>query len=435
MNKALKAAVTLCILFTSLSGCKKESDSDSPGDQVLPTVLTRDVVSITNSGFIAAGTVSSAGGSTLRGRGICWGVSPNPDITGRIAVSANGTGDFSIPLYGLSANTTYYLRAYATNYNGTSYGNQITVTTSSLPGVRGVFVAGHQNASGGKVARLFQNGLWSALHDSTYISEARSVYVDNNDVYVAGFSSSGFISNHATIWKNGVPTVLQPQSEYGRAYSVVVGNGDVYAAGLLDVTPTVFFPMFWKNGVGTQLSNLEGIASDVAIFGSDIYVAGYTKEGSSYNATIWKNGVATRLSSLTNSIARSFAFSGSDVYVSGYTFVSSIACPTYWKNGHMTVIPLTHDSQISSISVSGSDVYLAATVRENQTMAKVWKNGSLIMSEPGTANDILVSGSDVYVAGFDYSTGNLRAVLWKNGTITSLGDQGYSSMAEGIFLK
>ena len=62
-------------------------------------------------------------------RGICWGLLPDPDISGAHTAEGQGLGAFSSNLNNLEAGTTYYYRAYATNAIGTAYGAQMTFST------------------------------------------------------------------------------------------------------------------------------------------------------------------------------------------------------------------------------------------------------------------------------------------------------------------
>jgi hypothetical protein len=65
-------------------------------------------------------------------RGVCWSTSPNPISTGSHSTDGSGTGAFVSSLTGLTANTLYYVRAYATNSVGTTYGNEVSFMTLSF---------------------------------------------------------------------------------------------------------------------------------------------------------------------------------------------------------------------------------------------------------------------------------------------------------------
>jgi uncharacterized protein (TIGR02145 family) len=95
-----------------------------------PTVTTTAISSIAANTATSGGEVTSSGGSALTAVGVCWSTSQNPTIGN--ANTNNGTStSFTSNLTGLTFSTTYYVRAYATNAAGTSYGNQLSFTTTA----------------------------------------------------------------------------------------------------------------------------------------------------------------------------------------------------------------------------------------------------------------------------------------------------------------
>jgi len=92
----------------------------------LPTLSSTTPISAI-AGYSAAsgGVISSDGSSTIIARGVCLSTSPNPTTDFSHTTDGTGTGTFTSSLTGLTANTVYYARAYATNAYGTSYGNEI----------------------------------------------------------------------------------------------------------------------------------------------------------------------------------------------------------------------------------------------------------------------------------------------------------------------
>ena len=104
----------------------------------LPTVTTNPITNISQTTATGGGNVTADGGAPVTARGICWNTTGLPTIANHKTTNGTGTGSFTSSLTGLTANTPYYVRAYATNSQGTSYGNQVTFTTSqaiSLPTV------------------------------------------------------------------------------------------------------------------------------------------------------------------------------------------------------------------------------------------------------------------------------------------------------------
>lgn len=95
-----------------------------------PTVTTSQVTNVTQTTATCGGNVTDDGGGEVTERGICWGTSQNPTISGSHGSSGTGTGSYTVNMTGLTANTTYYVRAYATNSAGTAYGTQRSFTTT-----------------------------------------------------------------------------------------------------------------------------------------------------------------------------------------------------------------------------------------------------------------------------------------------------------------
>ncbi|MEI7726806.1 MAG: LamG-like jellyroll fold domain-containing protein, partial [Bacteroidota bacterium] len=100
-----------------------------PVGSLLPTVSTTPVSSITQNTVISGGNVTSDGGAAVTSRGVCWSTFSNPTISDSHTFNGTGTGTFTSNLNGLSPNTLFYLRAYATNSVGTAYGNEVSFTT------------------------------------------------------------------------------------------------------------------------------------------------------------------------------------------------------------------------------------------------------------------------------------------------------------------
>jgi len=98
---------------------------------VLPTVTTRAITNVTPTSAVSGGNVTDDGGGTVTARGVCWSTSTNPTIAGNKTTNGTGTGAFTSNITGLLENTTYYVRAYATNSAGTAYGNQLSFTTNA----------------------------------------------------------------------------------------------------------------------------------------------------------------------------------------------------------------------------------------------------------------------------------------------------------------
>ena len=122
--------ITLFLIFTG--GCKKSSDTTTSGTATVPVLTTTAATNITSTSATSGGSISSDGGAAITARGVCWSTTQNPTIAGNKTSDGTGTGSFASSLQGLTPVTPYFVRAYATNSAGTSYGNSTTFTTLSL---------------------------------------------------------------------------------------------------------------------------------------------------------------------------------------------------------------------------------------------------------------------------------------------------------------
>lgn len=98
----------------------------------VPTLTTTSVTSITQTSAVTGGTITSDGGVSVTQRGVCWATHTGPLITDNTTSNGTGSGSFTSTLSGLTGNTIYYIRAYATNSVGTSYGQEISFSTSPV---------------------------------------------------------------------------------------------------------------------------------------------------------------------------------------------------------------------------------------------------------------------------------------------------------------
>ena len=105
----------------------------------LPRVVTAEVSDITKVSAVCGGTVIADYGFDVTACGICWSTGQNPSIeTANHTADGTGLGEFVSNITNLTDSTTYYVRAYATNQNGTAYGEERVFTTL------GDYINGHK---------------------------------------------------------------------------------------------------------------------------------------------------------------------------------------------------------------------------------------------------------------------------------------------------
>lgn len=188
--------------FNSMqSEVKTFTTEESPTTVVSPTVVTSNIAEITAESAVGGGEVTSDGGGDVSARGVCWSTSPNPTLSDSFTTDGTGIGSFVSNLTGLSNNTTYHVRAYATNEAGTAYGLDKTFTTldgggSDVPtgAINGLFTI---NDNGDKVYFSQGNLQYQASTNTWRFAENQWDFVGSSEVYFwhPGGNVSGS-SNH-----------------------------------------------------------------------------------------------------------------------------------------------------------------------------------------------------------------------------------------------
>ena len=96
-----------------------------------PFILTKSLSSISQTSVICGGEITNIGGANIISNGVCWSTSPNPTLNNYFTIDLINNEIFESNVTNLLPNTQYYIRAYATNSQGTSYGSDSTFTTLS----------------------------------------------------------------------------------------------------------------------------------------------------------------------------------------------------------------------------------------------------------------------------------------------------------------
>ena len=100
-------------------------------DVKIPQLATAAITNLSYNTATSGGTISSNGGAAITASGICWSKTNNtPVLTDSMTAGTVATGSFTSVMNNLEENTTYYVRAFATNSVGTGYGNVLTFTTT-----------------------------------------------------------------------------------------------------------------------------------------------------------------------------------------------------------------------------------------------------------------------------------------------------------------
>jgi hypothetical protein len=208
-----------------------------------PVVSTANPATNISSNSATVG--GSASGNGISARGICYATTQNPSLSNFVVNAGTGVGDFSADMSFLLPSTQYFARAYATTSAGTTYGNEISFTTTAsaqLPTLS-TTAAGNigQNtaSSGGAVisdggaAVTLRGVCWSTNQNPTADLATKTIDGSGSGVFSSSLTglnpaTTYFVRSYAT---NSVGTA------YGNEISfTTLANNVVPTLGTLDVT-------------------------------------------------------------------------------------------------------------------------------------------------------------------------------------------------------
>ncbi len=180
----------------------------------LPQVTTMAVTEFTSSSAACGGIVMSDGGSAVTERGVCWSTDHNPTIgVGHVSVGS-GSGAFTVSVTGLAEGTTYYVRAYAINSTGTSYGDEVSFTTLS--------------GGSGEVPEGAINGLFS-------VAPGYQVYFSQGNLQYQPSTSTWRFSENQYDLLHSINEMVEYDEELGAYYCDVTNEYNSYYTGWIDM--------------------------------------------------------------------------------------------------------------------------------------------------------------------------------------------------------
>jgi lysophospholipase L1-like esterase len=210
-------------------------------DKVI-ALATLDTVSVNNVSYFTAsakGIITADGGAPVNERGVCWSTTTNPSTSSSKASAGSGSGVFTANITGLTENTTYYVKSYATNAKGTAYGNELTFNTNKQPTIPDIKSILSTSGSVGK--------------DFSYTINSDSNPAALN--YNASNLPEGLVVNTTTGVISGVPTKM---GQFSVTISATNANGSGSATLDLIVGEPVFIYPYQPYNDGKMDPQLTG---------------------------------------------------------------------------------------------------------------------------------------------------------------------------------
>ncbi|MEK7719983.1 MAG: fibrobacter succinogenes major paralogous domain-containing protein [Bacteroidota bacterium] len=182
----------------------------------LPTVTTTAASAITAATATSGGNITADGGGVVTARGVCWSTTAGPTIANVKTSDGTGTGIFTSSLTSLTANTTYYVRAYATNSAGTVYGNEISFRTlANLPTVITTAISSIASTSATGGGNVTDDGRASILARGVCWGTTTAPTITNSNTS-DGYSTGAFTSS--------LTSLIAGTTYYVRAYATNIAG-------------------------------------------------------------------------------------------------------------------------------------------------------------------------------------------------------------------
>lgn len=407
------------ILNINSDNGSKELTITAGEDLGLPSLTTDPVSNLTQTSVTFNGTIINEGAPAYHERGFVYSTSAQPTIdnnAGRVTSAQNGQAIFSNNVSGLSANASYYVRAYAINTIGVAYGNDVAFITGSVLTELSTSAATNVTATSATLnATIIVEGSPAYTERGFCYSTSANPTISHNKIVVSGSGVGAYSTD--------VNSLTYPVTYHVRAYAIQ--NGQPRYGN--DIT-------FSTSGTGTQVqtSAPSSITATSATFNGSIVEEGspaYTEKGFCYstssNPTISNNKVivsgtgsgpysknVTGLALQTTYYVRAYAMqNGQPVYGNALNFetvwvdaevqtsaVTNITSTTAKFNGVVT------NAGTPNITEKG---FCYSTTNPNPTIS----NTKVVVSGTGTGNynksmTGLTEGETYYV----------RAYVMQNGT-------------------
>ena len=168
----------------------------------LPTLTTINATNITFNSAIVGGNATNDGGAPVTARGVCWSTTQNPTLANNSLIIGSGLGAFNDTITGLTGNTTYYVRAFATNSSGTAYGNQMSFNLNSPAGLS----CNYCGPAGGQdlTSPLMVNGvIYAVVNQQISMDSYKCGLAQNMSCANSGFNNPPQTTVHSYTCTNG----------------------------------------------------------------------------------------------------------------------------------------------------------------------------------------------------------------------------------------
>jgi outer membrane protein assembly factor BamB len=267
----------IVVVFIFLLSCKKSEDNTEvpppPPPPSAPTVITKAASSVTYNSAIIGGDVTNAGTSGVYSRGVCYSTSPGPTVFSTKIEVGSGPGAFTTPVTGLQANTVYYLKAFAYNAVGLSYGAEESFKTMMPPPQSADFAEtiyiGNSNSL---CAFNAQNGAlkWQKIYYEDVTSTP--MYASGRVYVTVGGNMNAYDTTGLPRWTNSGPNKYYNQSPIVRNNILFFAKGEERDISAYPINQTNINFLWLYSEYPTYYAQLEYGLSDIEVADNSVFI-------------------------------------------------------------------------------------------------------------------------------------------------------------------
>ena len=396
MKSLLKITIIVFLasaIISIINSCKKEKVP------TLPVLSTSNVSGISTKVAVTGGNITTDGGASITVRGVCWALSTNPTVAGSHTTDGSGTGSFTSNITGLTANTPYYVKAYATNSAGTAYGNEVSFTTIPI------------------VLATLTTTVPSSITSTTAVTGGNISDDGHGDITARGVCW-GTIAN---------PTVSDSHTTDATGAGSFTSNLTGLSAGI-----TYYERAYATNSAGTAYGNqvtfntmiadIDGNLYNIVSIGTQVWIKENLKVTKYQNGTPIPNisdntawsGLSTGAYCWYNNNSATYKDTYGAIY-NRYTVSSGILCPTGWHaptdaEWHQLILFLDASALLSSTEsqIAGNKLKESGTTHWQSTNSGA-TNESGFTALPGGMRDINGAFNRIGTSGYWWNSDNSTA--------------------------
>jgi hypothetical protein len=344
--------------FEGATGTYQLDLSITRSSATMAVLSTTDISSITSTTASSGGNITFSGGSSVTAKGVCWNTSTGPTTANNKTSDGTGLGSFISSITGLTAGTTYYVRAYATNSIGTTYGNEIsfasatpvTLTTTALSSITALTASSGGNITSSGSSSITARGVcWNTSTGPTtannktsdgtglgsYISSLAGLTAGTT-YYVRAYATNSFGTAYGNeiSFTSATPATLTTTDISSITATTASSGGNITSSGSSSITAR---GVCWSTSTGpTTANNKTSDGTGTGSFTSALinltaattyYVRAYatSSAGTAYgNEISFASATSATLTTTDiSSITATTASSGGNIFSSGSSSITA----------------------------------------------------------------------------------------------------------------